>query len=284
MRGDRWTKTQIGSLIEQVEQHRPLPAIAIPGKTRAAINNQRKRLQRAGLLNGAFTGRAVRPWTCPELKKLTDLTGEYGFSASLIAQLALLPGRSKDSVSKMMGRHGLGNPVVKARARQAHRFTAAERPEFKQFLMGEGRLLPSVEVARLWGVAQKTVTAYRRGLDIRLSWEEARRSERFRREQRRRTREFVESTRTRWSLWRERRERAWVKLRQTLAGRPDCPPERVCQCCGEQWYATREFFHARIRRKANAVKINYCRVCRICKAERRRHRAAAPPFITALAS
>jgi hypothetical protein len=275
MRGERWTKAQIGSLIDQIQQRRPLPGIAVPGKSRAAINNQRKRLQLAGLLNGAFTGRAVKPWTCPELKKLTDLTREYGFSASLIAQLELLPGRTRDSVSKMMGRHGLGNPAVKARARQARRLDAADREEFKQFLVGEGRLLPSIEAARLWGVAQKTVTAYRRRLGIRLSWEEARTSDRFRREQRRRAEEFVASTRARWNLWREQRRKTWENLRQTLAERPDCPPVRVCQCCGEQWYATRAFFHVRTRRRSNCGKISYCRVCRICRAERRRDRSAA---------
>jgi hypothetical protein len=275
MRGDRWTEAQIGSLIDQIQQHRPLPGIDIPGKSRAAINNQRKRLQIAGFLNGAFTGRAVKPWTCPELKKLTDLTREYGFSASLIAQLDLLPGRTKDSVSKMMGRHGLGNPTVKARARQACRLDLAQREEFKQFLAGEGRLLPSIEAARRWGVAQKTVTAYRRRLGIRLSWEEARTSERFRRQQRRRAEEFVASTRARWSVWREQRRRTWENLKRGMAARPDCPPPRVCQSCGEQWYATREFYHVRTRRRPDCVKISYCRVCRICRAEQRRDRSAA---------
>jgi len=281
MRLDRWTEAQIGSLIDQIQQHRPLPGIAVPGKSRAAINNQRKRLQLAGLLNGSFTGRAVKPWTCPELKKLTDLTGEYGFSAALIAQLGLLPGRTKDSVSKMMGRHGLGNPAVRARAQQARRLDAAEREEFKQFLAGEGRLLPSIEASRRWGVAQKTVTAYRRRLGIRLSWEEARTSERFRREQRRRAQEFVASTRARWNLWREQRKRTWENLKRNLADRPDCPPARVCQCCGEQWYATREFFHVRMRRRPDGVKISYCRVCRICRAEQRREHSAARHSIAA---
>ncbi len=278
---DRWTETQIGSLIDQIREHKPLPDILIPGKSRAAINNQRKRLQLAGLLNGAFAGREVKPWTCPELKKLTDLTREYGFSASLISQLELLPGRSRDSVSKMMGRHGLGNPAVKERARHARRLSAPEREEFKGFLRSAGRLLPSLEVARQGGVAQKTVTAYRRGLGIRLSWEEARSSERFRREQRRRAAEFVVSTRARWTLWRQQRKLTWDKLRQNLLARPDCPPARVCQCCGEQWFATREFFHVRVRRRPDGVKTSYCRVCRICRAERRREDAAQSTLLVA---
>src|SRR5579862_7280423 len=143
MPGSRWTEPQIASLVDQIVQlKKPLPEIEIEGKSRAAINNQRKRLQRAGVLNGSFAGREVRPWTFPELKKLTTLTQEYGFSASFIAQMSLLPGHTKDSISKMMGRHGLGNPVIKERARQAHRFAEQHRAEFERFLLDEGRMLP----------------------------------------------------------------------------------------------------------------------------------------------
>jgi hypothetical protein len=275
MPGNRWTKTQIETLIDQiVEQHRPLPEIAISGKSRAAINNQRKRLQRAGLLNGAFSGRDVKPWTFPELKKLTSFTQEYGFSASFIAQMGLLPWRSKDSISKMMGRHGLGNPVVKERARMARRLDPVHREEFKQFLLGNGRLLPSVEAARIWGVAQKTVTAYRRRLGIRLSWDEARSSEEFKLQQRRRAEAFVAHTRERWKEWRERKRIHWEKLKRDLAEHADRPLVRVCQGCGQELYATREFFHVRLRRMPDRVKVSYSRVCRLCRAERRRSRSA----------
>ena len=178
---------------------KPLPEIEVPGKTRAAINNQRKRLQRAGVLNGSFAGRAVKPWTFPELKRLTALTQDYGFSASFIAQMGLLPGRTKDSVSKMMGRHGLGDPTIKERARHACRFDRRRREEFQRFLVGEGRMLPSMAIARQWGLAQKTVTAYRRRLGIQLSWREARSSEDFRRQQRKRAAAFVAHTRERWA-------------------------------------------------------------------------------------
>ncbi|MGA3041737.1 MAG: hypothetical protein ABSF54_13200 [Bryobacteraceae bacterium] len=271
MPGSRWTKPQIDSLVDQiVHQAKPLPRIEVPGKTRAAINNQRKRLQRAGVLNGSFAGRAVKPWTFPELKRLTAFTQDYSFSASFIAQMGLLPGRSKDSISKMMGRHGLGNPAIKERARQAQRFDPARRQEFQRFLLGEGRLLPSVAIARQWGLAQKTVTAYRRRLGIQLSWQEARSSDEFRRQHRKRAAAFVAHTRERWNCWRERRKQAWQRLRQQLAERSAPPPARVCQSCGEPWYATREFFHVRTRHSPSGVKISYCRICRLCRAERRR--------------
>jgi hypothetical protein len=271
MPGSRWSQPQIDSLVDQiVHLGKPLPAIDIPGKTRAAINNQRKRLQRAGVLNGSFAGREVKSWTFPELKRLTAFTQDYGFSASFIAQMGLLPGRTKDSISKMMGRHGLGDPAIKERARQACRFDPARRDQFQRFLVGEGRLLPSVEVARRWGIAQKTVTAYRRRLGIELSWREARSSEEFRRQQRKRAAAFVAHTRERWRQWRERKKLAWEKLRRQLAERPDCPPPRVCQSCGEQWYAAPEFFHTRTRTSSAGVKTSYCRICRLCRAGRRR--------------
>ena len=273
MPGSRWSQPQIESLVDQiVHLGKPLPEIDIPGKTRAAINNQRKRLHRAGVLNGSFTGRAVKPWTFPELKRLTAFTQDYGFSASFIAQMGLLPGRTKDSISKMMGRHGLGDPAIKERARQACRFDPARRDEFQRFLLGDGRLLPSTEIARQWGIAQKTVTAHRRRLGIELTWREARSSEEFRRQQRRRAATFVAHTRERWKLWRERKRLAWEKLRQQLAQSSVCPPARVCQSCGEQWYAAREFFHVRTRCTPSGVKISYCRICRLCRAERRRKR------------
>lgn len=271
MPGSRWTKSQVESLVDQiVHLSKPLPEIAIPGKSRAAINNQRKRLQRAGVLNGSFAGREVKPWTFPELKRLTAFTREYGFSASFIAQMGLLPGRTKDSISKMMGRHGLGDPTIKERARRACRFDPHRREDFQRFLLAEGRLLPSVAIARQWGLAQKTVTAYRRRLGIQLSWREARSSDEFRRQQRKRAAAFVAHTRERWKQWRDRKKVLWEKLRQQWAQRPDSPPARVCQACGEQWYAAREFFHVRTRRTPAGIKISYCRICRLCRAERRR--------------
>jgi hypothetical protein len=281
MPGIRWTEPQIESLVDQiVHLGKPLPDIDIPGKSRAAINNQRKRLQQAGVLNGAFSGREVKPWTFPELKKLTTFTQEYGFSASFIAQMSLLPGRTKDSISKMMGRHGLGNPEIKERARLAQRFDTERRAEFEQFLLGEGRLLPSIAVARQWNLAQKTVTAYRRRLGIRLSWREARSSDEFQRQQRERAAAFVAHTRTRWKQWRARKKVEWERLKQSLAQRPDHPPVRVCQACGEHLFAAREFFHVRVRRSSGAGKVSYCRVCRLCRAERRRKRAAGGQVAT----
>jgi hypothetical protein len=70
-----------------IVERKPLPELSVPGKTVAAINNQRRRLKEAGLLEDSFAGRRHVPWTICELRQLARLTGEYGFSAAFIAQL-----------------------------------------------------------------------------------------------------------------------------------------------------------------------------------------------------
>ena len=136
-----WSIQEIESLIDQVVGNKKLPDIYIPGKSEAAVNNQRRRLKEAGRLGGVFTGRTLKPWTICELNELRNFTNEYGFSAHFISQLQLVAGRSKDSVSGMMHRQGLGNVTVRARAKQARRLTEEQREELKLFLLGEGRLM-----------------------------------------------------------------------------------------------------------------------------------------------
>src|ERR1041385_6192313 len=117
MPGERWTKEQLEILLRQLRvERKSLPELRVPGKSPAAVNNQRQRLKRAGWLDGVFAGRQLAPWTIRELNELKKLTREYGFSAAFIAQLQLIPGRTVYAVSKMMARHGLGNPDAKRRA------------------------------------------------------------------------------------------------------------------------------------------------------------------------
>jgi hypothetical protein len=128
--------------------------LRVPEKSLAAVNNQRQRLKRAGRLDGVFRGRQLAPWTIRELNALAKLTREYGFSAAFIAQLQLIPGRTVHAISKMMARHGLGNPDTKRRAQNACRLTAEQRRELQQFLLHDGRLMPSARVAAEWGLAE----------------------------------------------------------------------------------------------------------------------------------
>src|SRR3954462_5849799 len=105
MPGERWTKEQLDTLLYQLlVERKSLPYLQVPGKSLAAVNNQRQRLKRAGWLDEVFAGRQLAPWTIRELNELRKLTREYEFSAALIAQLQLIPGRTVHAISKMMAR------------------------------------------------------------------------------------------------------------------------------------------------------------------------------------
>src|SRR5437016_13388648 len=105
MPGQCWNISDIESLIHQVSSNKKLPTLFIPGKTEAAVNNQRRRLKEAGRLADVFTGRTLKAWTICELNELRNLTDEYGISAGFISKLKHLPGRRRDSLSGMMHRY-----------------------------------------------------------------------------------------------------------------------------------------------------------------------------------
>jgi hypothetical protein len=55
MPGELWTKEQVETLLYQLRiERKSLPHLQVPGKSLAAVNNQRRRLKRAGLLDGVF--------------------------------------------------------------------------------------------------------------------------------------------------------------------------------------------------------------------------------------
>jgi hypothetical protein len=107
--------------------------------------------------------------------------------------------------------------------------------------------MPSRQVAALWGVAQKTVNAYRRGLRIALSWQQARASQEYREGQQLRTLNFVAHTRERWRAWREERPRTFQRRKQEFEQLAAPPPMRICSVCGQQWFATKDFYHVQTR-------------------------------------
>ena len=213
-----------------------------------------------------------------ELNELTKLTREYGFSAAFIAQLQLIPGRTTQAISKMMARHGLGNPDVKQRAQNACRLTAEERRELQHFLLNEGRLMPSARIAEAWGIAQKTVTAYRRRLGVPLSWEEARSSEDYQLNQSKRARAFSAQLYTRWAEWRIKREQRLRALKTALQRSPMPPPSRTCCECGEQWFATKEFFYLTRKRSGTFSMSHTCRLCRSAKRRGKKTARVSPEY------
>ena len=274
MPGECWTAEEIESLIAQVIfEKKRLPDLCIPGKGEAAINNQRRRLKEAGRLQGVFAGRTLKPWTICELNTLRNFTKGHGFSATFIAQLQLIEGRSKDSVSGMMHRHGLGNEIARSRSKCARRLTAGRREDLTTFLLGEGRLIPSSDVAQRWGIAQKTVNGYRRRLGIPLSWQEARSSEDYQQRREILARKFVRQMRERWRQWRLRTKRKLVELRDEMDRCPCPPARRTCLVCQEPWFATKDFYHVQHRKQGKRVKVSMSRTCRLCRSGQRRARA-----------
>ncbi len=279
MPGERWTKEELESLLYQLRvERKALPLLQVPNKSLAAVNNQRQRLKRAGRLNGVFAGRDLAPWRIRELNELTKLTRDYGFSAAFIAQLQLIPGRTAYAISKMMARHGLGNPDVKRRAQNACRLTAEKRRELQHFLLNEGRLMPSVRVAEVWGVAQKTVTAYRRRLGVPLSWEEARSSEDYQLDQRKRARAFSAQLYARWAEWRTKREERLRALKAALQQSSMPPPSRTCCACGEHWFATKAFFYLTTKRSGTLSMSHTCRLCRSAKRRGKKTAHVSPEY------
>lgn len=273
MPGERWTKEQVETLLYQLRvERKSLPHLQVPGKSLAAVNNQRRRLKRAGLLDGVFVGRELVPWTICELRQLKKLTREYEFSAAFIAQLQLIPGRTVFGVSKMMTRHGLGNPNVKRRAQNACRLTAEQRGQLEQFLLHEGRLMPGVRVAAEWGLAPQTVTAYRRRLGVPLSWEEARSSQDYQVNQQKRGRAFSEQLHVRWAEWRVKREQWLHTLKAALQRSPNPPRSRTCCACGENWFATKDFFYLTHKRSGTSFSMSH--TCRLCRSAKRRGKNA----------
>ena len=273
MPGERWTNEELESLLYQLRvERKSLPHLKVSEKSLAAVNSQRQRLKRAGRLDGVFAGRQLAPWTIRELNELIKLTREYKFSAAFIAQLQLIPGRTANAISKMMARQGLGNPDIKRRAHNACRLTTEERRELQHFLLHEGRLMPSVRVAEAWGLARQTVTAYRRRLGVPLSWEEARSSEDYRLNQRKRARAFSIHLYARWAQWRANREQRLWALRAALQRSPMPPPTRTCCACGEHWFATKDFFY--ITRKRSGT-FSMSHTCRLCRSAKRRGEKAA---------
>jgi hypothetical protein len=271
MPGEYWTIQEIESLIDQIIGEKKLSELCVPGKSEAAVNNQRRRLKEAGRLSGVFTGRTLKPWTICELNDLRKFSSEYGFSADFISQLRLVPGRSKDSVSGMMHRHGLGNAGVKARTKLARRLTESQREELTAFLLGEGRLMQSSYIAEKWGIAQQTTNGYRRRLGIPLSWQQARSSEQYQERREQMARRFVHQMRKRWREWRELRKQRFENLRQEMESLPSPPASRVCQICHKHWFATREFYCVQTRTRGKRVNTTVSRTCLLCRSDQRRH-------------
>jgi hypothetical protein len=126
-----WSDTQRQALVHQIIiEGRKLPQLDIPGRTAAALNNERCRLRNQGLLGESCPVREVKLYNMRELNVLRQYAA-MGLSAGKI--YGLLPGRSKQSISQAMRRNNLGNPKVRARSKLARRLDCQCRLKIPQF-------------------------------------------------------------------------------------------------------------------------------------------------------
>ena len=257
MPGARWTEQDRDSLIQQVDRGRTLPQILIQGRTPASVNQQRQRLRNSGAL-AQLPKRPLQMWTIKEIRALGYYCMRYGLSAAEIAKQDLLSGRSTDSISQQMRRQGLGDPKRRRASAKAHRLNPDQRAELEEFVQTEGRKMASRELAERFKLAPSTITAYRRRLNLQLSWHEARDSEDYRRRQ------------ARWAKWRAGRRRALRQLERQLKGRGASDPERQCVRCQEHWLERNEFFALTKRTRRGSTVYTMSLACRACRTEQRR--------------
>ena len=265
MPGARWTEQERDSLIQQVERGGTLPQIRIHGRTPASVNQQRQRLRDSGALE-QLPKRALQLWTIKEVRALGYYCVRYGFSAAEIAARDLLSGRSKDSISQQMRRQGLGDPKRRRASAKAHKLNPEQRAELIQFLETEGLKVASLEVAERFKLAPSTVTAYRRRLNLQLSWHEARDSEDYRHRQVRIREAIRKKNRARWAKWRAGRRRALRQLERQLKRSGASDLDRQCVRCQEHWLATREFFALTKRTRRGNTVYTMSLACRACRA------------------
>lgn len=269
MPGKRWTQKDRDSLIRQVRRGLALPQISVRGRSPAAVNQQRQRLRDSGVL-GQHPKRELRAWTMKEIRLLADYSMGYGLSAAEIATIDLLTGRSKDSISQQMRRQGLGDPKRRLASASAHRLNPDQRAELRQFLETNGRKMASREVAERFKLAPSTITAYRRRLNLQLSWREARDSADYRRRQARIRKAISKKNRARWAKWRAERRRTSRQLERQLKRRGASDPERQCARCQERWLERKEFFALTKRTGRGSEVYTMSLTCRSCRTEQGR--------------
>lgn len=203
-------------------------------------------------------------WSRAEEDLLRRLTAA-GKTPIQIVDESLLPGRNLHSIAKKKGRMKLADPRRSFRTSEGrrHRLKGRRKQRFVEFLQNEGRDLPAAEIARRWKLSARTVREYRalhapaEHGDAALESTRVRQSESaYRRHERRRFEEEV--------------ARRTKQLRMEKEG---CElPKRKCKRCGEEFFATREFFEPRTYSRKGVVRLSLSRRCRTCDAEARTER------------
>jgi DNA-binding CsgD family transcriptional regulator len=100
------------------------------------------------------------PWTTTELALLRELSVD-GWSAVTLHQNNFFSRHPFASIKGMMQKLQLGDDRHRQRIAKARRLKPCEKAELLSFLSGQGKLLPSYDVARKFQISQRMVTYYR---------------------------------------------------------------------------------------------------------------------------
>jgi hypothetical protein len=264
-----WSDIQRQALVHQiVVEGRKLPDLDIPGRTAAALNNERYRLRGQGLLGESCPVRKVKLYNMRELNDLKRYAA-MGFSAGKI--YGMLPGRSKDSISQAMRRNSLGNPRVRARAKLARRLDSTTKKRLESYVLDIAKVESSDAVAEKFDIRVKQVHYYRRKLGVAPSWHDARNTtDHQAKKEERHNRNSVRMK----AVWARRRRARRAQFEneaaKLIAQETDLRP-RICKTCSGIWYANALFYHAMSKRtKDGLVKKLFYRVCRLCRSAARR--------------
>lgn len=263
-----WSDIQRQSLVHQiVVEGRKLPDLDIPGRTAAALNNERCRLRDQGLLGESCPVRKVKLYNMRELNDLKRYAA-MGFSAGKM--YGILPGRSKDSISQAMKRHSLGNPRVSARAKLARRLDSTTKKRLEGYVVDNGRGESSNVVAEKFDIRVKQVHYYRRKLGVALSWHDARNTTDYRARKGEIRNKNSARMKAVWASRRKARRAQFENEAAKLTAQRTSLHPRICNKCNGIWYASALFYHAMSKRtKDGLVKKLFYRVCRLCRSATR---------------
>ena len=201
------------------------------------------------------------PWTTSEIRALRRLAEEKKMGAALIHRSGLLYRHSKNGIQAKMSELCLGQPKSRQRAKEAKRMRRDERDKLLTFLTGDGKEMPSREVAGLLEVRAGTVTYYRRKLGIKLSGKLRFSSGVFRETHSHLPAKMGVALRLhREQFWQNRRGQLIRQLQRDALH--NCVSRFLqCKSCGERWPPNRRYFYLG-RRVEGVQEIQAC--CRAC--------------------
>jgi hypothetical protein len=267
-----WSDIQRHALVHQiVVEGRKLPDLDIPGKTVAALNNERCRLRDQGLLGAACPVRKVKLYNMRELNDLKRYAA-MGLSAGKI--YGILPGRSKDSISQAMRRHSLGNPRVRARAKLARRLDNTTKMRLRSYVLDNAKNESSDAVAEKFDIRVKQVHYYRRKLGVTPSWHDARNTTDYQAKKEEIHNKNSAAMKAVWARRRRARRAQFDNEVAKLIAQGTTLHLRICNKCKSPWYSSALFYHVMFKKtKDGQVKKLFYKACRLCRSATRRIKA-----------